>query len=215
MRFFVFLLALVFFEPSFATEKKDLENYWALSSLHKERRHPLEGVRKKGKILETSVWYEDSVVTKNIIPDQEIFCRFLHAFLYGKNTPRQSREELPPARAFRENSDIDEIDFSFFALLHQNKPSSPYWQQTPEEAKKSDASSPAQLRVIWTREERAVPFIRLKVNRSEWMSISEILKSKPTMGFTAFNKELCASIHPFLPRLSSSFADLDQAPPKP
>jgi hypothetical protein len=209
MCLFVVFMTLFGTTPSLSKELVSLENYWALSSLHPERRHRLEGVRKKDKTLEVSIWYEDSVVTKNVIPDREIFCRFLHAFLYGKNTPRQARLEWPPAIAFRENPDVQEIEFSFFTVRHQNKPSSPFWEKKPQEGPEASPHGGAQLRVVWTREERAIPFIRVKVSRAEWMSLSEILKSNPSLGFSAFNQNLCAAVHSFLPRLSSSFSDLD------
>lgn len=195
-----------------ASALTDLEAYWGLSPLREKLQHPLEGIREKKELLEVSVWYENASITRGALPDRELYCRFLHSFTYGKNIPRSERTELPPTRAFRMFPNAKEIQFSFFAILHRNRPSPPAWDEKPSDAsdeEKDAKTSESKLRVVWTREEKLAPYLNLHVSRQEWNTVSQVLKLRPYYAFSEFNKEVCDSLFRLMPRMRSNFSSLD------
>lgn len=206
----IYYLAFLFLCSNlYAAGLEDLEKYWGLNPVKNTYRHHLEGIRKKNKNLEVSVWYEDASITQNALPDRELFCRFLHSFAYGRNLPRANRKELPPSRAFRTNPEIEKINFYFFAVVYSNRPSSPYWDQHPATAYQPSENSEAKLRVVWTREEQVIPYLSLSVSRQEWNAASEVLRTRPYYAFSDFNKEVCDSLFLLLPNFRSNFASLN------
>lgn len=216
MRLIGLIFCFLFFLPwpSTAQSLQGLEGLWGLSSLNEKFQHPLEKLvvqnRKGKKRLEVSTWYEDSTVTKATPPDQELFCRFLHDFIYGRAKLRQKSTELAPTRAFAQIPNLDEIEFNYFAVQYRNQPSSPYWDKLPSEpALPLDKS--AQLRVLWTREEIVTPYLSVVVSKSLWTEIEKFLKDRPFYGKSAFQQEACLAVYRMVPSVKSNFAELSRA----
>ncbi len=193
---------------------QELENIWGLSSVRDSYRHPLERIEIQttedgSKKLLVSSWFEDLSVTKGAIPDRRLYCRFMHSFLYGRAIVRSQAKSLPATEAFSNFPEIKSIRFSFFAVVHRNRPTSPFWDKSP--APPPAAADPnAKLRVTWAREEKAIPYLTMDISRGQWKSIEKFLKSRPYYNYSAFRRELCEPIYKIMPDVRASFSALEE-----
>lgn|GEM_PF-4258254 len=195
---------------------KDLETQWALSPVRAPLRHPLEGLKLEDiagtnkKELEVNTWYEDLSVTKDSPPDQRLFCRFMHSFLYGRDKVGSKARELPPSLAFSNIKNLEKIRFNFIAVVYHNRPTNPFWDKRPAPPP-VEQDPKAKLRVLWTREEEVVPYLSLEINRNQWNRVAAFLKGKPYYMYTKFRDSICSSVYKIFPNVHSNFAGLDQA----
>ena len=197
-----------------ASSFRDLEELWGLTPLRPEFQSRLEKIELQDleggkKRLVVSNWYEDLSVTKNAIPDRRLYCRFMHSFLFGRAAIRSQASDLPASVAFKSFSDLQTIRFVFFALIYKNKPSSPHWDHSPAPPP-AGVDPKAKLRVTWNREEDAVPYLSLDINRDHWKSIERLLKGRPNYTYSAFRRELCESIYKVVPAVRANFAALEK-----
>jgi len=156
--------------------------------------------------LEVSTWYEDPSVSRAALPDSRLFCRFIHSFVFGRAKARSESINLPPTEAFKAFSQIEKIRFIFFTDIYSNQPSSPYWDKRPSEGAPTDSDS--KLRVVWTREEKLVPYLSLDVSRDEWRNVLETLQLNPKTSYGNFSDQLCANLYKLMPNLRSNFGDI-------
>lgn len=203
---FIFLSLLS--TPVLGLDFSALEKAWGLSSLKKEMQHPLERIELIGNqkdILSVSSWYEDLSITKAAPPDQRLFCRFMHNFIYGRAKIRSKARDLPPSLAFNRYPQIKTIQFQYFSVMYQNKPSSPFWDHKPSEP--GEAVDPkTQLRVVWTREESAIPYMSMDISRAQWAKIEKFLRTKKYYGASEFRSEICRQVFEMVPDVRSNFA---------
>lgn len=210
-----FLVVLSFSSLS-AASLQSLETSWGLSSLQTTIQHPLEGLKLRDlkgsekKELEVSTWYEDLSITQASPPDQRLFCRFMHNFLYGRAKLRQSSSQMPPQTAFSEMKELEKIRFNYIAVLYRNKPYPPSWTNKPEPPPMA-IDPKAQLRVLWTREEKVIPYLSLEVTRNEWSNAMRYFAKKPYYSFSEFRNEACTEAYRLMPSVKSNFAGLSDA----
>ena len=210
----VFLIQPLFFtwaQPDSQLER--LESIWSLSPVKKSLRHKSEGLALKkdmttgSNYLEVSTWYEDPSISEAALPDSRLFCRFMHSFAFGRAKARSEANSLPATEAFKALSQIDKIRFVFFADIYSNQPSSPYWDKRPSAAG-TETDPNSKLRVVWTREEKLVPYLSLEVSRDEWRNVLATLQLNPKTSYGNFSDQLCANLYKLMPNLRSNFGDI-------
>lgn len=194
---------------------KGLERIWGLSPLNSEFRHRLEGIkikempRSKRERMEVATWYEDLTVTEASPPDQRLFCRFMHSFVFGRAVVRNKAGALPPTIAFDRFRNLGSIRFSYIAVIYNNKPSSPFWDKRPTAPRIQQGPEGSKLRVVWDREEKVIPYLSIDVNRNEWRKAAKYLAGRPYYNFDSFPDKVCGTLFKIMPRVRSNFAGLE------
>lgn len=202
---------------SMAASLNQLERKWGITSLKPAQQHPLEKIEilparkgQKGRRIRVASWYEDRSITNFEEPGNALYCRFMHNFIYGRAHLREGVQQLPLDLAFSIDPSIQEVEFQYFALVMRNKPSSPYWDRVPNAPPKG-VDPKAQLRVLWTREEKAIPYLSVQITRDQWRGVSQVLRDRPYYSYSAFEREACDSLFRLIPKVKASFQDLRRA----
>jgi len=195
------------------TEAHGLERLyrvWAASPVHPQLRHADEGIERDGPSLIIRTRYEDYSVIQAKEPTRELTCRFLHSFLYGRHRVRSSGVKLIPQIAFDRHSDVEKLNYQFFAIFLTNEATPPSWDTTPSTPPQA-IDPEAKLRVHWKLQEILVPYLQVEVSRAEWATLASVLEPRPLYSFSDFYKEACDSVFRMLPQVRSNFQAIHNA----
>ncbi len=198
------MLSLLFLSASLQISvlPESLSKAWGLWPTPSSFRHRLEGEKIEGKTLNLDLWYEDFSATKTGQPTDALFCRIAHILIYGRHLDRSKASLSPLKLAFEKLKEIDEVKLTFFSVHYDNEPHSPQW------AKKTDSSTPSQLRVVWERKERIIPYLSYSIRRGEWATVSGILKTYPQLTMEDFQNKACGQVLKLAPNLKANFKEI-------
>jgi len=176
---------------------ESIQKLFAPFAIQKSLRNRFEGIEVKGKSLELKLWYEDSSVTKTGEPADEVICRAVHTLIYGRHRDRNQNRAWPLTEAFAAIPQAETASIQFFAVLYTNKPHPP--------------TNASQLRVMWEREEKIIPYLSYEISKSEWLSLSKLLKAYPALNHEEFQKKLCSDVVRRAPHVKANFKELQSA----
>lgn len=177
------------------------DNLWGLWPVAPQMRHRLEGQKVSDKTLMLDLWYEDFSATKTAQPTDQLFCRIAHILMYGRHVDRSKTTVAPLKTAFERYKAVDAIKLTFFSVLYNNKPRPPEWTK---------AAPQNQLRVVWDRDERIIPYLSYSISRGEWTTLSGILKTYPQLSFEDFQNKACAQVLKLAPNLRANFKEISR-----
>ncbi len=186
----------------------EYEKIWGLSPVKPFLRHRFEGVFQSNlegrNGVDLRFWYEDSSVTKGSKPNSQIFCRIAHSLIFGRTRLRSKAQKLPIGTVFG-SSKADYVRATFFAAIFRNRANAANTDSLPP--------SPTEPtpRVRWTREELITPYLSYTITRSEWETLSKILKSVRDQSFESFRDSLCEPVLRLAPNLRANFEGLAEA----
>ncbi len=183
-----------------------VQNAFGLFAVQSNLRHRFEGFEIKGKTLELNLWYEDSSVTKTGQPSDTLFCRIANILTMGRHKDPSSNTRLPLDVAFSEMPSIDEVRLNFFAVFYSNKALPPEWATKP--GVQSAGPQDAKLRVVWSREEKIVPYLSYSISRGEWKSLARLLTPQGHIATEDFQAKFCGNVLKIAPNLRANFKDI-------
>ena len=161
------------------------------------------------KTLVINLWYETASVTKTGQPDTNLLCRIVHTAVFGRHLDRSRAKELPLALAFKKIPSLSEVKIQFFTQYLTNKPLPPEWAQKPSATATQSAEKSARLRVIWGREEKIVNYLSYSIQKGEWQTVANLIRSSSNSNHEDFANNLCPSILKVAPNLKVNFTEVN------
>lgn len=183
-----------------------VKNAFGLFAIQPPLRHRFEGYEQKGTSLDLNLWYEDASVTKTGQPTDSVFCRIAHILTQGRHKDPTRQTRLPLDVVYSEMASLSEVRLNFFAVMYTNKPLPPEWAQKP--GIQSSGPDDAKLRVVWTREEKVIPYLSYSISRDEWKSLASLLRPLGPMTFENFQSKACSDVLRIAPHLRANFKDI-------
>ncbi|MBN8555746.1 MAG: hypothetical protein J0L93_09905 [Deltaproteobacteria bacterium] len=188
--------------PSPETKNISLDNWferWGLSVVQKPLRHRFETATFKpaSKNLELKVWME---APAKFSGGTELFCNISYNLIFGRVRLQNKVQKVPLDAAFSELPKIDSVTLTYFLVDYVNRPN------------RSSASAPSpKLRVMWSREERIIPYLTMTITRKEWEAIKPAMKLGVKTTFTHYMNQYCESVLKQSPEFYTDLSALKEA----
>jgi len=189
------ILGGIAFESIAEGVPESIQKAFSIFAVHPGLRNRFEKFEILNKGLEINLWYEDASVTKRGEPTDALFCRISHMLIFGRHKDRTANRALPLNLAFSSLPNIETAKLTFFAVYFTNKP-----QPATER--------PTKLRVVWSREEKIIPYLTYSISRGEWKTLGNLLKAYSNSSFEEYQDKLCPNVLKVAPNLRANFKDI-------